>query len=40
MNTSFNLRGEPLVDSPEDAVKTFINSDLNYLMIEGILACK
>ena len=40
MNTSFNLRGEPLVDSPQDAIKTFLDSDLNYLMIEGILACK
>ena len=37
MNTSFNLRGEPIVDSPEDAVHTFLNSDLDYLLIHGFL---
>ena len=30
-NTSFNLAGEPLVETPEDALKTFYNSDINYL---------
>ena len=37
MNTSFNLRGEPIVDSPEDAVNTFLNSNLDYLLIQGFL---
>jgi len=37
MNTSFNLRGEPLVDSPTDALHTFFNSDLDCLVIEDIL---
>jgi len=30
-NTSFNLAGEPLVETPEDAMKTFYNSDIKYL---------
>jgi carbamoyltransferase len=30
-NTSFNLAGEPLVETLEDALKTFHNSDINYL---------
>jgi len=30
-NTSFNLAGEPLVETPEDALRTFHNSDINYL---------
>jgi len=30
-NTSFNLAGEPLVETPEDALKTFNNSDIKYL---------
>ena len=34
MNTSFNI-AEPLVDSPEDAIKTFINSDIDILIIEN-----
>lgn len=37
MNTSFNLRGEPLVDSPTDAINTFFNSDLDCLLMEDIL---
>jgi carbamoyltransferase len=30
-NTSFNLAGEPLVETPEDAMKTFYTSDIKYL---------
>jgi carbamoyltransferase len=30
-NTSFNLAGEPLVETPEDALRTFNNSDIKYL---------
>lgn len=33
LNTSFNLRGEPMVDSPEDAIKTFSWSDMDYLVM-------
>lgn len=40
LNTSFNLRGEPLVDSPKNAIDTFIKSDLDYLIIEDILVIK
>ncbi len=40
MNTSFNLRGEPLVDSPQDALKTFWNSDLDCLIMEDFLVEK
>jgi carbamoyltransferase len=31
LNTSFNLAGEPLVETPEDARMTFTNSDLNFV---------
>jgi len=31
LNTSFNLAGEPLVETPEDAIKTLNNSTLDYL---------
>lgn len=40
MNTSFNLRGEPIVDSPQDALKTFLKCDLDYLIIENFLITK
>ncbi len=37
LNTSFNLHGEPIVRTPEDALATFLGSDLDALAIEGLL---
>jgi carbamoyltransferase len=33
INTSFNVRGEPIVCSPHDAFKCFMNTDMDYLVI-------
>lgn len=33
VNTSFNLRGEPIVSSPADALKTFLNSGIDKLVL-------
>jgi carbamoyltransferase len=33
LNTSFNLRGEPIVTSPQDAWNTFYNSDIDILVL-------
>ncbi len=40
LNTSFNLHGEPIVCSPEDALKTFENSGLKYLTLNNYLVSK
>ena len=40
LNTSFNLRGEPIVDSPADAFKTFSNSGIDTLMLDHFLIQK
>ncbi len=40
LNTSFNLRGEPIVTSPRDAWNTFQNSDLDYLVLNTFLVRK
>ena len=37
MNTSFNLRGEPIVISPEDAYSTFIRSGIDILVMENFV---
>jgi carbamoyltransferase len=34
LNTSFNLAGEPLVETPRDAINTLNNSSLDYLWFE------
>jgi carbamoyltransferase len=40
LNTSFNLRGEPIVNSPADAFKTFSNSGIDTLMLDHFLIHK
>ena len=40
MNTSFNLRGEPIVTSPTDAVRTFFSSGMDALVIGSFLVEK
>ena len=37
VNTSFNVRGEPIVNSPEDAYKCFMNTEMDILVIENFL---
>jgi len=33
VNTSFNVRGEPIVESPEDAIRCFLGTDLDVLVL-------
>ena len=33
LNTSFNIRGEPIVNTPRDALRTFFSTGLDYLII-------
>jgi carbamoyltransferase len=33
INTSFNLRGEPIVCTPEEAFRCFMESDIEYLVV-------
>ena len=40
VNTSFNVRGEPIVCSPTDAFKCFMNTDLDILCIENYILLK
>ncbi len=40
VNTSFNVRGEPIVGSPEDAYRCFMRTEMDYLVIEDFLLDK
>lgn len=40
VNTSFNVRGEPIVCSPEDAFKCFMFTDLDVLVLENFILLK
>ncbi|MCX7986082.1 MAG: carbamoyltransferase [Bacteroidales bacterium] len=40
INTSFNVRGEPIVCSPEDALRCFVNTDIDYLVLNNFLLAK
>tara|TARA_B100001175_G_C19499460_1_gene637228 strand:+ start:680 stop:2515 length:1836 start_codon:yes stop_codon:yes gene_type:complete len=40
VNTSFNVRGEPIVCNPEDAFKCFMGTELDILIIDNIILYK
>jgi carbamoyltransferase len=40
INTSFNVRGEPIVCTPEDAYRCFMRTEMDYLVLENILLAK
>jgi carbamoyltransferase len=37
INTSFNVRGEPIVESPQDAYRCFMRTNMDYLVLENFL---
>ena len=40
INTSFNVRGEPIVCNPEDAYKCFMHTEMDYLIIGDFILAK
>jgi carbamoyltransferase len=40
VNTSFNVRGEPMVCTPYDAYRCFMSTDMDYLVINNFVYCK
>jgi len=40
LNTSFNVRGEPIVCTPEDAYNCFVNTQIDYLVLNRFLINK
>jgi carbamoyltransferase len=40
VNTSFNVRGEPIVGTPEDAFRCFMRTDMDALVLENFILLK
>ncbi len=40
VNTSFNVRGEPIVCAPEDAYKCFMRTEMDYLVVNNFILKK
>jgi carbamoyltransferase len=40
VNTSFNVRGEPIVCTPEDAYKCFMRTEMDYLVVNNFILKK
>jgi carbamoyltransferase len=40
INTSFNVRGEPIVCRPEEAYRCFMRTEMDYLVIGSFILAK
>jgi carbamoyltransferase len=40
VNTSFNVRGEPIVCTPDDAYRCFLATEMDVLVLENVLIVK
>jgi carbamoyltransferase len=40
VNTSFNVRGEPIVCTPEDAYRCFLRTEMDVLVLENCVLYK
>ena len=40
LNTSFNIRGEPIVEAPRDAIECFLRTGIDYLALHDMLIAK
>lgn len=40
VNTSFNVNGEPIVETPFDAIETFLKTEIDVLIIGNFLVDK
>jgi carbamoyltransferase len=40
VNTSFNIRGEPIVNTPQEAFRCFMGTDMDVLIVENCLMYK
>jgi carbamoyltransferase len=40
LNTSFNVKGQPIVNTPREALETFLRTGIDYLFLENVMVCR
>jgi carbamoyltransferase len=40
LNTSFNVKGQPIVNTPEEAIETFLGTGIEYLFLENRIVAR
>jgi carbamoyltransferase len=40
VNTSFNIKGEPIVETPQDAIECFLGTGIDYLILHDTVMTK
>lgn len=40
LNTSFNVKGQPIVNTPTEAINTFLGTGINHLFLENYLVSR
>jgi carbamoyltransferase len=40
LNTSFNIKGQPIVNTPREALDTFLGTGIDFLFLENILVSR
>ena len=40
LNTSFNIKGQPIVNTPREAIDTFLGTGIEFLFLENQLVSR
>jgi carbamoyltransferase len=40
LNTSFNVKGQPIVNTPEEAIETFLGTGIEFLFLENRIVAR
>jgi carbamoyltransferase len=40
LNTSFNVKGQPIVNTPREALETFLRTGIEFLFLENLLVSR
>ena len=40
LNTSFNVKGQPIVNTPREAIETFLGTGIDYLFLDDVLVAR